>query len=284
MRRPAVLLVAVLLATVGAASGRAMAQSTVNYTVVVNNRVPQTTFTIEGIYWPATAQLVTALPTNGGTILNWNAAMYGLDLRFDTRSHWGIHLNGVTGNQGSWSYLGTPAGELSLTGTDTIWSADVSYTWQQPLPENGLLFSTFRAFLGWGDAKASTTLGNLQTRGFAFNSATLSEDSGGVRVGFDASYPFSSGWSIDGGVAYFPSTTTTGTVVAPSVGASTFSVGGTGWDAAGGIRYTSPSHWTAEVGYRVVKQNQNAFSASGIALCPCSNQWSGPYVEAGVSF
>lgn len=282
MRTILLLLVTGLLVTVAVAPGPALAQTTIKYTTIVNNQAAPVTYTIEGVYWSTNSQFVTSLPDSGGNIANWNTAMYGIDFRVDTRSHWGLHLNGMTGNQSSWSFLGS--GGVSLSGTDTIWSVDVSYLWAQPVPENPSMNATFRGFLGWGDAKASTNLGNLTSLGFAFNSATLVEESSGFRVGFDFTYPFQSGWSINAGLAYLPSTNTTGTVVARSIGSSAINAGGTGWDASGGVRYTFAGGFDVEVGYRLVRQDVNAFRAAGVGVCPCHTQWQGPYGAVGVTF
>lgn len=283
MRSILLLVVLGLTAGAGLAPAPAAAQTTVNYTTVVNNRVPPVTFTVQGVYWQTMSEFVTSLPDNGGNLMTWNGPMYGLDLRVDTQQHWGLHLNGMTGNQSAWSFLGSSAG-VSLSGTDTIWSVDVSYLWQAPVPTNPGAISTFRGFVGWGDAKASTTMGNLTSRGFAFNSATLSADSSGVRVGFDFSHPFASDWLLTAGVTYFPSTTTTGTIVSSSVGAASYSTNGNGWDAFAGLRYTFSGRMDAEVGWRFARQNMNAVSAAGTALCPCHTQWTGPYGAVGVSF
>lgn len=282
MRTILLLLVAGLVVTIAAAPGPAFAQTSIRYTTVVSNQVPPVTYTIEAVYWPTNSEFVASLADSGGNIATWNTAMYGVDFRVDTRSHWGLHLNAMTGNQSSWSFLGS--GGVSLSGTDTIWSVDVSYLWQQPVPDNPAVLTTFRGFVGWGDAKASTTMGNLTSLGFAFNSATLVEESSGFRVGFDFTYPFQSGWSINGGLAYFPSTNTTGTVVARSIGSSAISAGGTGWDASAGIRYTFAGGFDVEAGYRLVRQNVNAFSVAGVAVCPCHTQWTGPYGAVGVTF
>lgn len=283
MRNILLLVVLGLTAGAGFAPDPAAAQTSVTYTTIVNNRVPGVTFTVQGVYWQTMSEFVTSLPDNGGSLMTWNSALYGLDFRVDTQQHWGLHLNGMTGNQSSWSFLGSSAG-VSLSGTDTIWSADVSYLWQAPVPTNPTALSTFRGFVGWGDAKASTTMGNLPSRGFAFNSATLSADASGVRVGFDFSHPFASEWMLTAGVTYFPWTNTTGTIVSPSVGAASFSTNGTGWDAFAGLRYTFPGRWDVEAGWRFVRQNMNAVSAGGTGLCPCHTQWTGPYGAVGVTF
>jgi hypothetical protein len=261
----------------------ALAQTSVNYTTVVNNKVAPVTYTVQGIYWPTNSEFVTQLPANGGSTETWNTGTYGIDFRVDTLAHWGLHINAMTGSQGSGTFLGTSGGGLSFNGTDTLWSADVSYQWVRPVPDNPTKVSTFRGFIGWGDTKASTSLSNLTALGFAFNSATLTVESSGARVGFDFTYPFPSGWSLDAGLTYYPSTNTTGTVVGPGIGASALSAGGTGWDGSGGLRYTGTGGWNVEVGYRYVRQNQNALSVAGVPVCPCHTQWQGPYVGLGVT-
>ncbi len=256
----------------------AAAQSNVRYTVVVNNQAPAVTFTIQGVYWPTNSEFFSQ--PAGGVLETWNSQLYGIDFRVDTRSHWGIHLNGMTGNESNWAFGGAAPVGLSLSGTDTIWSADVSYLVQQPLPENPLQLVTFRAFVGYGEAKGSLFAPNL----LGLGPASLTVDSTGLRAGFDFSYPFAaSGWSLNAGVAYKPSESTT---VSGTAGGTTqsVSVGGTGWDGQASVRYTSAGHWNVEVGYRYVREQQDALSISGVAVCPCHTQWQGPFVAAGVSF
>lgn len=257
---------------------KASAQSNVRYTVVVNNQAPAVTYTIQGVYWPTNSEFFSQ--PGGGVLETWNSQLYGIDFRVDTRSHWGIHLNGVTGSQSNWGFGGAAPVGLSLSGTDTIWTADVSYLVQQPLPENPLQLVTFRAFLGYGDAKGNLFSSNLSGLG----PASLTADSTGFRVGFDFSYPFAaSAWSLNAGVAYAPSMTTTISGTANAM-TQTASAGGTGWDGQASVRYTAPGHWNVEVGYRYVREEQGALNMFSAAVCPCHTLRQGPFVAAGVSF
>lgn len=253
------------------------AQSSVTYTVPVNTAVPAVTFSIQGVYWLSSSEFYSA--PGGGTLETWTSQLYGIDFRADTRSHWGFHFNGVTGSEGNWAFTGAAPAGLSLNGTDTVWSADVSYSVQRPLPENPELPVTFRAFVGYGEAKGSLYSGNLSGLG----AAALTTDSTGGRVGFDFSYPFQSGWWLNAGVAYAPSVSTrfSGSV---GGGAQSVTATGTGWDAQASIRYTSTAHWNVEVGYRFVQEIQSALNISGVAICPCHTQWEGPFIAVGTNF
>jgi hypothetical protein len=253
------------------------AQSSVTYTVPINTRVSPVTYTIQGVYWASSSEFFSA--PGGGNLETWTSQLYGIDFRADTRSHWGVHLNGVTGSEGNWAFAGAAPVGLSLGGTDTIWSADVSYLVQRPLPEDPLLTVTFRAFIGYGEAKGSLYSGNL----LGLGSASLTADSTGPRVGFDFSYPFQSGWWLNAGLAYAPSVSTT---VSGPVNGSTQSATatGAGWDAQASVRYTSAARWNVEVGYRFVREIQNDLRISGVAICPCHTQWEGPFIAVGASF
>jgi hypothetical protein len=264
-----------ILLTLAAVPVGAFAQSTIEYTVRVNNRVPPVTFSLQAVYWMPSGQLF-SVPA-GGTAETWSSNLYGLDFRADWQSHWGFHFNGVTGNQGSWSFPGSNT--IPLNGTDTVWSADVSYVVQRPLPENPSLPVTFRAFIGYGEAKENLNIGGAVTP------AALTFDSTGGRVGFDFSYPFQSGWSLNAGLAYSPSLNTT---VSSTLGGrmASSTVTGTGWDAQASVRYTSASRWNVELGYRFVQESQNGgvTDVTGVAVCPCHTQWQGPFGAIGLSF
>lgn len=257
------------------------AQQEIRYVTKINTRVPPVTYTVQGVYWPATAEF----GWTGGTVAGWTTQFYGLDFRVDTQSHWGFHLNAVTGNPGSPTVLGTSSG-VSLSGTDTIWSADIAYLWSVPSHTDAALINTLRVFAGYGDAKTTLNLGNLGGLRLGANSATMSLETTGVRVGFDVSAPLSSGspWSVNFGGAYWPSVTTTGTALVPGVGASSVSVPGTGYDWTASIRYTTSARWNVEVGYRFIQERQNALTVAGVTLCPCHTQWSGPFGAIGMNF
>src|SRR5579864_3764437 len=199
MRAASLLLVAGVVFALLAAPAGVFAQSQVTYTVPVNTTVPSVTYSLQGVYWLSSSEFYSA--PGGGTLETWTSQLYGIDFRADTRSHWGFHFNGVTGSEGNWAFTGAAPVGLSLNGTDTIWSADVSYSVQRPLPENPELPVTFRAFAGYSEAKGSLYAGNLSGLG----AAALTTDSTGGRVGFDFSYPFQSGWRLNAGVAYAPS-------------------------------------------------------------------------------
>ena len=257
------------------------AQQEIRYVTKINTRVPPVIFTVQGVYWPASAEFGWA----GGTAAGWTTQFYGLDFRVDTQSRWGFHLNAVTGNPGSPTVLGTSSG-ISVGGTDTIWSADVAYLWRVPSHADASLINIVRVFAGYGDAKTALNLGNLGGTSLGANTATLNLESTGVRVGFDVSAPFYSGsqWSVNFGGTYWPSVTTTGTALVPGVGTGSVSVPGTGYDWTASIRYTAAARWSIEVGYRFLQERQNGLTVAGVTLCPCHTQWSGPFGAVGVSF
>jgi hypothetical protein len=287
MRKPLACAAGVMVFVLGITIGCALAQSTVVNMPVINTGVPPVTYTLQGVYWPTSAELTTSLP-GAGNLASWNTPFIGIDFRVDTQWHWGIHLNGMTGSQGSWTFLGTSSPGLSLSGTDTIWSADVSYAFTEPEPDNPFLTSTLRVFAGYGSADSSLTIGNLrpvaQMLDINSSSAAISMDSTGVRVGVDFSYPFESGWSLNAGVAYSPWITTTGTALITDLGTRSISVAGTAWDWSASMQYNAPGHWNIAIGYRFVKDNQGMLSVSGTSVCPCQTQWQGPFAALGVDF
>ncbi len=73
--------------------------------------------------WPASA---TVSEVGGNATLNV-PPLYGFDYRLDSPSHWGLHLNAVTGTLAASGT--TSSGSFSLSGTDTIWSGVSPTRW-----------------------------------------------------------------------------------------------------------------------------------------------------------
>lgn len=144
--------------------------------------------------------------------------MWILNYRFTSlEAPWGFQAEFGTGSQGSWG----GAFASALSGTDTIWSADVTY-------RSVIDRFTVHWFAGYGSIKWETTLPAGVQR-FTSN---------GPRVGFDALYPLyigedGSNWAINGIVAWYPSNTT-----------SSFSAGTTSTSTA------SATDWAISVRYK----------------------------------
>ena len=229
------------------------------------------TNTLQFVYWPAA---VTASVQQGnGT---WNTGFYGLDYRLEsTQSHWGLHLDAVTGSEGSWALSGTSLGSLPLSGNDTIWTADVTYHWYlvDSATQTQYIVGIFAGYEGRSE--------NFSTSAFG-----VSGSSSGARIGLEGVFPFASGWALNLSVAYEPSDAWTGSVFSGlgTGGNASASVTGTGWDYLASVQYTTASQWIFSVGYWWSQDSLGALSVGGVGVCPCSVTWSGPFLTIGKQF
>lgn len=209
------------------------------------------------VYWPAGA--TASNPSQYG---NWNTGFWGVDYRFEAPlAPWGVHLQYVTGGQssggGSWSGL--------TSGSDTIWSADVSWRRQFPIPP---VVATVHAFLGWGQLQWNSTFpGSVQV-----------DTSNGFRIGADTRVPFGGGnWSVNGAVAWYPSNTATLTFTP----GGSFSGSGSARDYSISVQWSAgaPGFWVAEGGYRNASFVQ---PSGGVCTGPtCTFAWGGFFIAAG---
>jgi hypothetical protein len=167
--------------------------------------------TIKLTYWP------TSVTTTMGGAANWSTTMLVFDYQFNLpNSLWGFKFEYGTGAQGSWG--GASSGASG--GTDTIWSADVTYTWE-------VRQFLLTGFVGYGSLKWETTLPAGTER---FTSA-------GARIGVDALLPFyvspnGSNLAITASAAWYPSNSTTFLS-----GGTTTTGTGSATDWAVGLRY-----------------------------------------------
>ncbi len=212
---------------------------------------------VKGFYWSTTPTLSNA----GGQVANWSTPAYGGDFRlFFPPTPFGVHLQYVTGSQGSWG--GLFAGGTG--GTDTIYSGDVFYTWHFPgAPGVGSLLD-LRTFAGYGRIQSSTTAPAVGQQTFTSN---------GFRVGVDVVVPFpATRWAFQGGVAYYPSNSTS---LTSSAGAGSASA--QAWDYTASVQYTDPRGWLIEGGYRWL----SADTGSVGGVCPCTAKASGVFFAVG---
>lgn len=123
-------------------------------------------------------------------------------------------------------------------------------------------------------------------------SVSVTFTSSGPRVGIDATFPLGTGWSLNAGFAWEPSnslsgsgsgTVTVGSTTVVSAGSASTTT--TGYDYSGGLRYTLPSQRLfIEGGWRLTHNDLGTFAPAGVNVCPCSFQWSGPYLSVGGTF
>lgn len=169
---------------------------------------PASIHTLQLTYWP------TSVTSTIGGAANWSTTMLVFDYRFNLpNSFWGFKFEYGTGAQGGWG--GASSGASG--GTDTIWSADVTYTWEV----RQLLLT---GFVGYGSLKWETSL----------PAGTQRFTSAGIRVGVDALVPFhvlpdGSNLGITASVAWYPSNSTTflsgGTTTTGTGSATDWSIG-----------------------------------------------------------
>jgi hypothetical protein len=217
------------------------------------------TSTLQIVYW-FPSQTFSFGGVLSGVSASWSTPMYGLDYRLDLPSRWGLHLNALTGTENNLTFAGAP---FPGSFTDTIWSADLTYRWDLPV-QSASAPAQVHVFAGYGGAKTGS----------------LPSTSNGVRLGADGSFPFAAGWSLNGLVAYEPSNNVTITPTPfPSLSATT-----TAWEYAASVRYTAPSGWDVEGGYRWRQENVSSLTVSGAAICPCTQQWSGFFLQGGYTF
>lgn len=165
---------------------------------------------------------------------SWNTTFWILDYRLSSlapQAPWGLHLQYATGGQSNWA--GTFAGTSS--GTDTIWSADVTY---RVIADSTILY----LFAGYGSLQWATN--------------TQRVTSSGVRVGLETFVPFHStpaggNWSLHGTFAWYPSNSVT------AVGTTT-----TGSGAA--------RDWSVSIRYKAPPRTTGALiaEAGGLSLAP----------------
>lgn len=224
--------------------------------------------TIKLTYWP------TSVTATAGGAASWSTTMLVVDYRFNLpASLWGFQFQYGTGAQGGWG--GASSGASG--GTDTIWSADVTYTWETPQLQ-------LVGFAGYGSLKWETSL----------PAGTQRYTSAGVRIGVEALLPitrFSHGepyWAIITSVAWYPSNSTTflsgGTTTTGTASATDWSVGlryKWGREQIARTETTDPGYrlttlpdgfdtsWAAVVGYRTIA---------------CCSGWSGLIVSLSKSF
>jgi hypothetical protein len=245
LKKPAALCIVVVFLIVAIGPVRADAQAAVN--------------TVQLVYW-SSSETFSFGGALAGINATWNTPMYGIDYRLDFPSRWGFHLNGLTGTENNLTLAGIP---FPGSFTDTVWSADLTYRWDFAVPSTGAK-ATGHVFAGYGGR----------------NTGSLPATSNGVRVGVDGSFPFGAGWSLNANVAYEPSNNVSITPTPfPSITTTT-----TGWDYAVSLGYATPSGWTFGAGYRWMREDFGALSISGVAVCPCSQQWSGFFAQGGYTF
>lgn len=230
-----------------------------------------TTQSIKLTIWPTSVTATTP------SAANWSTMMWVIDYRLSyLPSFWGLQFQYGFGAQGGWG--GASSGASS--GNDTIWSADVTYTWET----SNLLLT---GFAGYGSLQWQT---NLPAGSRQFTSA-------GFRVGVDALIPLSrtsadgSYWAIDASVAWYPSNATT----LLSAGSTTTGTGSVR-DWSIGLRYKFGGERIATVqksdagysGYRLAML-QERFETSwgalaGYRILDVGSGWSGFFVSISKAF
>jgi hypothetical protein len=201
------------------------------------------------VYWPASVS--GSVP--GFTFATWNTGFVGADLRRETQSPWGFHLQFVTGGQSD--IAGLPA----TGGTDRIWSGDVSYRWQGAR-------TVVRAFAGYGSYHTEWTDGVNITAG----------TSSGLRLGVDLSVLAGERWRFNASYAYSPSNRTSTNILPSTATASAYD-----WSAS--VQYTTSGGWSLEAGYRVVSTDSGALPG----YCfpdSCNAHYSGGLFTVGRTF
>ncbi len=213
------------------------------------------TSTFKVFYWPSSATASTSSQFG-----NWSTGFWGIDFRFEAPSPWGFHFNYGSGSQtsggGSWSSL--------TSGTDTIWSADVSYRYQAQM-------ATIHGFAGYGSLRWNSTFpGSLQD-----------DTSTGFRLGADVAVPLGPGsnWVVNGSAAWYPSNTATLTF---TPGGSS-SASNTANDYSISLQYNAPMKWVVEGGWRSASFVQSVGGVCAGAT-PCTFQWTGFFVAVGRTF
>ncbi len=217
----------------------------------------QLTHVFKLIYSPTNLTLTTSSGATG----TWNTGLWGLDYRLLTQSSWGFHLQWATGSESGWAGAVAP----TTSGTDTAWSADITY--QLAVPNARVL-----GFLGYGSL--SSTFNNLFGPG-----VSTQFSSSGFRVGAEASIPLQANWSVNGSLAWFPSNSTS---AANAPGSTTGSASATAWMVS--LRYTTPPAWTVEVGYRGANIGSGVLPGTICSPNPCTLQASGWFIGAGLAF
>jgi len=228
--------------------------------IVVPNAVQaqQLTHVFKLIYSPTNVTLTTSSGATG----TWNSGLWGLDYRLLTVSPWGFHLQWASGSQSGWAGIVAP----TTSGTDTAWSADVTY--QFAVPSARVL-----GFLGYGAL-------NSTLNGFAGPGVSTQFNSSGFRLGAEASLPLQANWSVNGSLAWFPSNATS---VGNSPGSTVNGSGSTtAWQAS--IRYALPPAWTFEVGYRGANVSSGVLSGTICSPNACTFQTSGWLIGVGIAF
>ncbi len=219
--------------------------------------------TIKLTYWPT---YMTASTSLGGGYASWDTGFWGLDYRLDSQSRWGAHLQWVSGSQsnggGAWASL--------TSGTDTIWSADVSHRWQTA---NVIV----RGFLGYGSYNWES---NFSGGPYLYPSNQRFTSSG-FRIGGDGTVLLKGNWSLNGSVAWSPSNLTSLKITSLGTSSATTSASAVEWSVS--LQYTSPSKWSVEGGYRGAHVGTGALPATSCSN-PCTFQWAGFFITLGRTF
>lgn len=216
------------------------------------------TLELKGIYWPATPTVTETGAPSGG----WNTSAVGGDLRLFLPTHWGVHLQYATGTEGAW--IGSFS--TATSGTDTVYSGDLFYEWRLRGPTGVGSTLDLRTFAGYGQLQASTT--------FPAPTGQRTFTSNGVRVGADFVLPLPrTNLAVQGGVAWYPSNSTTLTV-----GGATQTSNAQAWDYTLSVQYTDPRGWLIEGGYRWITADTGPITLNS---CPCSARVQGPFFALG---